>query len=182
MSYWYALQCVSGKEPVVRDGVVKTFANYSTFFPKRELEIRKNGKTSVQVKALFPGYFFLQSSSRLLYQEGLELTRKLNGMCSSAALLKVVGMHKNPKSIGSDEIVPVMNDEMDMFLNMTNDNEVVEFSQYKKTGDKVQIICGPLSGREGIILKINPRKKRVKVGVNLLGQVQVIDLGAEMIA
>jgi transcriptional antiterminator NusG len=182
MNHWYALQCVSGRESVVRDGVQKIFTNYATFFPQRALEIRKNGKTSIQVKALFPGYFFLQSSSRLLYREAIELSRKINGICSSVSLLKVVGMHKNDKSIGSDEIAPILNHEMDLFLNITDDQEVVQFSQYKKEGDKVQIICGPLSGREGIIIKINPRKKRIKIGVNLLGEMQILDLGAEMIA
>jgi len=182
MSHWYALQCVSGKENVVRDGVQKVFTNYSTFFPRRELEIRKNGKTSLQVKSLFPGYFFLQSRTRLFYHEALDISRKVGEMCSSISFLKVVGMYRSDKSIGSDEIVPILNHEMDLFLNMTDEREVVQFSQYKKEGEKVQIISGPLSGREGIIIKINPRKKRIKVGVNLLGEIQVIDLGAEMIA
>ena len=182
MSHWYALQCISGKENIVRDGVQRFFSEYTTFFPRRELEIRKGGKASLQIKALFPGYFFLQSSSRLLFREAMELSRKLNSICATASLLKVVGMHKNQNSIGSDEIMPIMNQEIDLFLNITDDQEIVHFSRYKKEGDKVQIVCGPLSGREGIIIKINPRKKRIKVGIQLLGEIQIIDLGAEMIA
>ena len=182
MNNWYALQCVSGKESAVRDGLQKIFGDYVTFFPRRELEIRKNGKTSIQVKALFPGYFFLKSSSRLMYREALDLIKKVNGNYASAALLKVVGMHRDGKSIGSDEIHPIETREIDLFLNIASENEVVRFSQYRKEGDKVQIVSGPLAGREGIILKTNPRKKRIKVGVKLLGEMQVIDLGAEMIA
>jgi len=116
-----------------------------------------------------------------MYREALELIRKINEMYSAGALLKVVGMKRNKTSIGSDEIVPIEPREMDLFLNIANEDEVVRFSQYKKEGERVQIIGGPLSGLDGIVIKANPRKKRLKVGVNLLGETQVIDLGAELV-
>ncbi|MDH4200429.1 MAG: antiterminator LoaP [Spirochaetia bacterium] len=182
MSNWYAVQCVSGKEGIVREKLQGLYAHYQTFFPRRELEIRRSGKTHMEIKALFPGYIFIQSSSRLIYREALDIARKINETFSSAALLKVVGMYRGAKSIGSDEILPIQNHEISLFLEIASENEIVQFSQYKKVGDKIQIIGGPLAGLEAIILKINARKKRVRVGVELMGQTQMIDLGAEMIS
>jgi transcriptional antiterminator NusG len=182
MSNWYAVQCVSGKEEAARRCLLNLFKNYKTFYPKRELEIRKDGKVTKQIKALFPGYFFLQSGSRMMYYEAIEMVKNINGMFSGVTLLKVVGMTKDKNSCGSDEITPIRDQEIDLFLEITNQEEVVEFSTYKKTGDKIKIISGPLTGLEGIIIKLNARKKRVKVGVELLGQMQIIDLGAEMVA
>lgn len=181
MSNWYAIQCISGKEEAARKCLVNLFSHYKTFFPKRELEIRKGGKVNKQIKALFPGYFFLQSGSRLMYVQAVEIVKKINEVFSTSALLKVVGMTSDKELCGSSELIPIQNHEMDLFLGITNDNEVVEFSKYKKAGDKIKIINGPLSGFEGIVLKLNARKKRVKVGVELFGQTQVIDLGAEMV-
>ena len=47
-------------------------------------------------------------------------------------------------------------------------------------GNQIQIVSGHLKGQEAKVVKVDPRKKRIKVEVSLLGRLHKIDLAAEM--
>lgn len=182
MAYWYALQCASGKEEVVRKKIGEMFSQYRTFFPRRELEIRKQGKTALQVTPLFKGYFFISSKTQILCREATDLVKKVNDISASGLLYKVVGMLAKENASGSDPVTPVKSDEMDSLFELTQGGEVVSFSSYKKAGESVKIISGPLKGLEGTLVKVNARKRRIKVAITLMGERQLVDLGASMLA
>ena len=181
MSYWYALQCISGKENTFRGLFDATFSHYKTFFPKRILEIRRGGEFKTEVTPLFAGYLFFMSKTRLIFQDALSIIRKMNAIHHSNPILKILGMHQDNNAMGNEEITPVHSNEMDILLSLTDQNELISFSSFLQDGDKVKIIHGPLKGFEGVIVKINARKKRVKIALDLLGQKQIIDLGACMV-
>ncbi|MES0488465.1 MAG: transcription termination/antitermination NusG family protein [Leptospirales bacterium] len=182
MKYWYAIQCASGKESVARKKIENLFSGYKTFFPRRELEIRKSGKTSLQVTPLFKGYFFISSKSGMLYREAAELVKKINDNSATAILYNVVGMNAAESSIGSDTLVPVKKNEMDKLFELTQGEEVVPFSSYLKEGSILKIISGPLKGLEALLVKVNSRKRRIRVAVELFGKKQYVDLGASMVS
>jgi len=50
-----------------------------------------------------------------------------------------------------------------------------------KEGERIVVVSGPLKGLEGIIEKVDARKKRVKIRIQFLGQEKRVDLGAYLI-
>ena len=182
MNYWYAIQCASGKESVARKKIHDLFSGYKTFLPRRELEIRKSGKTSRQITPLFKGYFFISSKTGMLCREAVELVKRINDNSATAILYNVVGMSDKENSIGSDALTPVNKDEMDALFDLTQGEEVVPFSSYYKEGSRLKIISGPLKGLEALLVKVNARKNRIKVAVDLFGERHFVDLGASMVS
>ena len=182
MAYWYAIQCVSGKEEPVRKKLRAKYEKYETYIPKREMVIRRAGNLLNETKPIFPGYLFIKSTSKLIYQEAAALVKKINDFSSTAPIYKVIGMNRDDDSVGSEEVSPVLQSEMDVLLQMTGDAETVSVSGYHKVGDKVSIVRGPLQGLEALVVKINARKKRLKLLLTMCGQEQEIDFPAEMIS
>jgi len=157
------------------------FSGYKTFFPRRELEIRKSGKISRQITPLFKGYFFISSKTGMLCREAVDLVKRINDNSGTAILYNVIGMPEKENSIGSDELIPVKKNEMAALFDLTKGEEVVPFSSYLKEGARLKIISGPLKGLEALLVKVNSRKSRIKVAVDLFGKKQFVDLGASMV-
>ncbi|MBF0207635.1 MAG: KOW motif-containing protein [Oligoflexia bacterium] len=78
-----------------------------------------------------------------------------------------------------DHLLPIEEIEMRPILFLTRGGNIVKFSQFYKIGQKVRVINGPLEGLEGIIRRVNPRKKRITVSLRMLGVERLIDLGGE---
>jgi len=182
MAYWYAIQCVSGKEEPVRKKLSAQFDKYETYLPKREMVIRRAGNLLNESKPIFPGYLFIKSASKLIYQEAMSLVKKVNDFSATATIYKVIGMNRESEILGSHEVTPVSQSEMDILLQLTGETETVSISEYCKIGDKVSIIRGPLKGLEALVIKINVRKKRLKLLLTMCGQEQLIDFPAELVS
>lgn len=181
MYYWYAVQTYGGKEDRCRKRLTKEHTNIHTFLPQRELEIRRIGKVSRKKFPLFKGYFFLRRDDRLTLMDAMDLKKSVRYLGLQPGILKIVG---NPVTDGEyDEtfITPIDASEMNFILDITREDEVIAFSKFVKEGNKVRILAGPLTGKEVLIVKVNPRKKRITVETEFLGQVRQIDLGGEMI-
>ncbi|MDH5716985.1 MAG: antiterminator LoaP [Spirochaetia bacterium] len=180
MLYWYAIQTYSGNEDLVKSKINKEFLNYKTFLPKRELEIRKSGVLKKVTRSLFPGYIFLQLSRKITYEEVVEISKKCRYVGSKTGILKFLGINIS-KNQDKKEITSVKKQEIDFILSLTEKGEVITFSKYIKEGSKVKVLEGPLKGKEVIVKKINPRKKRITVEFYMLGKKHNIDLGGSLI-
>ncbi len=178
MRYWYALQCMSGKEDSLCRLLEQVMGKGSVFFPKRELSIRRGGENFHEIKALFPGYLFFCSAGKMVYSEALELTRKLNQYGSQNILYKILGLSAGSDKHGSDTVTPVSAGEMAQIRELAGENDIVSFSSYVKEGQKVRIINGPLKGMDALIVKVNARKRRIRVALDLFGREHTVDLGA----
>ncbi|MFG0216967.1 KOW motif-containing protein [Brevibacillus porteri] len=49
------------------------------------------------------------------------------------------------------------------------------------TDSKITVKKGPLAGKEGIIKKVDRRKKRAKIVIDFLGDERMIDVGIEIL-
>lgn len=171
--YWYGIQCISGGEDVSRKQLQKVFPEFETLLPQRILFIRKGGITRKETKALFPGYFFIKTKEKLQRQQSQEIIHKVN-LGQTPLLLRILG--KND----SDFLTNIPSEEMGIILELTAEGEEIGVSRVAKENHRFRILSGPLKDREVMIKKINARKKRITVELNLLGEIREIQLGAEI--
>ena len=181
--HWYALQLVVGREKALRDRIMDTSLVKRILFPKRMLEIRREGKAHKVTKPLLPGYLLLAFDKPLT----MALVRKISDMTIPSdglgLTLRFLGV---PKEVGLNSdttLTEIPPSEMThlLFLTSNGENECVPFSDYEKVGSKVKVISGPLMGYESIIQRVNPRKKRITISLKLFGVEREVDIGGEMV-
>lgn len=69
---------------------------------------------------------------------------------------------------------------MSVLFKLIEKGDIISYSKIKIEESKVYVVSGPLHGLEGTIKKIDKRKKRAKVQLNLLGKEQTVELGIEL--
>jgi transcriptional antiterminator NusG len=135
-------------------------------WPRRNLKIRKKGKLQETLCPIFPGYLFLEAE--VITPETYNTCRQIPGFIR---FLKD-NRHITPLSGRDKEIVA-------HFLNL---GEVVGYSLAAfEEHQRVRIISGPLKGLEGHIVKVNRRKNRIKLKLELYEDSFFIDFGFESI-
>lgn len=163
---WYALFVKSGEEDYVKLWLEKFFTQEELrpLVPKRKIPERKQGVVRDTIKTLFPGYVLINThmTSEMYYR-----------IKNIPVIFNVLKTEVYP--------VNVRDEEMDLILALTREDEVIDYSHIFFEGKKVVVARGPLKGLEGIILNYDKRKQRIKVQVEFLGQVKKIDLGATMV-
>lgn len=138
----------------------------SFYFPKRELMVRKNRKLVRTTVPVFPGYVFAEAESisselfaeiRLLPHFGKFLKDNLN-------------------------ITPLPEDEKRIIFQLTKYGRIIKKSFVVfDENDKIQVQDGPLKGLEGLIVKVDRRKKRAKVRLRLYENSFLVDFGFDFL-
>ena len=135
-------------------------------WPRRRLRIRKKGIERDSLASIFPGYIFLET-------DDLET--------SAYWLLKrVSGFYKFLKD--NHHIEPLGGEDRELLMHFLAFGEVVEKSRaYFDENKRIKIVDGALRGMEGRIVKVDRRKKRAKVLLNLYQNSFFIDFGFELL-
>jgi transcriptional antiterminator NusG len=137
------------------------------FSPERELIIRKKGKNHKESKAMFPGYLFLEAE-------------EVNGQLLSL-LKSIPGFYQVLPS--NKHIEPIPPNDLQFLNSLFNKNYIASISKASfDENNKIQIISGPLKGKEGMIIKVDRRKGRAKIIVKAFEKEHYVDLGFEVIA
>lgn len=165
---YYALHIKTGSEEKLRELINKEFSGEIVVFcPLRELMIRKKGKTTKQSKPLFSGYIFIEAEE--ITAEILSKLKKIPGF------FQVLPSNKNIKPVGQQDM---------QFLNsLFGKNHTAHLSKARfDENDRIEIIEGPLKGKEGLIVKVDRRKGRAKIIVNAFNREHLVDMGFELIS
>ena len=94
-------------------------------------------------------------------------------------LKKVIGL---TKLIGTgDEIVPLVQEEIDLLMKIGTDKQLVEMSSGIIENDRVQILAGPLMGMEGNIRRIDRHKRTAYLEIEMFGRTVEMKVGLEII-
>ena len=94
-------------------------------------------------------------------------------------LRKVIGL---TKLIGTgDEIVPLVQEEIDLLMKIGTDKQLVEISFGIIENDRVQILAGPLMGMEGNIRRIDRHKRTAYLEIEMFGRTVEMKVGLEII-
>lgn len=139
------------------------------YFPQRDLKISKRGVIKPSRTAVFPGYVFLELNDE-------EDVRRYRW-----ALKKIDGFYRFLKS--NYQITPLQNRDLELVLHFIKKvGPVAGVSKvYFDENSKIVVMQGPLSGLEGKIIKVDKRKKRAKIVLDLYGDSFSIDLAFEVI-
>jgi len=165
MSY-FALHIKTGSETQIQTHMKEKLPEtMAVFCPMRELLIRKKGKTKKELKPLFPGYIFLNAEE--ISAATLTALKSINGF------FQVLPSNK--------EIRAVPDQDMHIINSLFRKNFTAHLSKARfDENDKIEIIDGPLKGKEGLIVKVDKRKGRAKIVINAFDKQHFVDLGFEL--
>jgi len=137
-------------------------------FPQRCLDIRKGGSIKPTRLAIFPGYVFLELGS----------DEDVNNCFW--AFRKIEGFYRFLRS--NRDIAPLQNKDLEIVLHFIKLGPVAGKSKvYFNDESRIVVLYGPLAGLEGRIVKVDRRKKRAKVALDLYDDSFYIDLAFEVI-
>ena len=138
------------------------------FFPKRSVPIRRKGVMVQTTPAVFPGYLFLEAEEDTLLHCHWQFRR-------------TDGFYRFLKS--NRNIEPLTGRDLEIVLHfIKKTGPLAGISQvYFDNNSRIVVVEGPLAGLEGSIVKVDKRKKRAKIKLDLYDDSFTIDLGYELI-
>lgn len=152
------------KHPLSVSALISSNVLERCFIPYYQQKKRFQGEWHIQERILFPGYVFLitQNPEKLV-----------NGLKKVIGLTKLIGT--------GDEIVPLVQEEIDLLMKIGTDKQLVEMSSGIIENDRVQILAGPLMGMEGNIRRIDRHKRTAYLEIEMFGRTVEMKVGLEII-
>ena len=159
----YAIQVKTGNE----DYFIHCFScknadkinRYNFHFPKRKLTERFCGKVKFVEKPVFPGYLFVEADEIDIW-----LFKKVYGF------IRFLNSNEDIKSLSGKDLQIVNH-----FIRNTGISKVT-FDENKR----IVVMDGALKGLEGQIVKVDKRKGRAKIRLDLYDDSFTIDLAFEV--
>lgn len=169
MSY-YALQVKTGEEELFIKRALISFKTSNELpgrliFPRRMLPVRRRGITKPELSPIFPGYLFFESE--LLPSDFSWQLRTTQGF------FRILPDTKTPKPLEGADLATLRH-----FISI---GDIAEGSKvHFDENNRIHVIEGPLKGLEGRIIKVDKRKRRAKVKLDLYDESFLIDLSFEI--
>jgi transcriptional antiterminator NusG len=168
---YYAVQVKTrGEDKFIKlFGAVHPEKKIEIYFPKRELKERRGEETVRRTLSVFPGYLFIEideTDSILQHQWAF---RRTDGF------IRFLRSNQN--------IIPLEGKDLEIVLHfIKTPGAVAGISKiYFNEHDKIVVMEGPLKGMEGQIIKVDKRKGRAKIKLDLYGDAYLVDLAFEVI-
>ena len=168
---YYAVQVKTNQEYKYIDKVTNKLSGrldkQHFIFPRRRLEIRKAGKKTMQLLPLFPGYIFLETEA--IDNDLFMIMRR------------TPGFYRFLKS--NQDITELRDKDLTTLRHFMQFGEIAEPSKvHFDENDRIVVDSGPLQGLEGKIIKVDRRKGRAKIQLDLYTENFLLDLGFEIIS
>jgi len=142
--------------------------NLPLHFPQRQLNIRKGGQIKPVNLAVFPGYIFIEAENNDEIK------------ACQWEFRRTEGFYRFLKS--NRDITPLSSRDLELVLHFINYSGPVGMSKvYFNEKSRIIVVEGPLSGLEGRILKVDKRKGRAKINLDLFDDSFTIDLAFEVL-
>jgi len=138
------------------------------YFPQRRLEIRKQGKLKPSLSGVFSGYIFIEAEND---------NEIINWQWE---FRRTEGFYRFLKS--NQEITALNGQDLELVLHfIKNTGAIAGVSKvFFDENSRIVVIEGPLMGLEGRIIKVDKRKRRAKVSLDLYNDSFAIDLAFEV--
>ena len=168
---YYAIQVKTGSE----EKFIKLFKAlypeiyFPIHFPRRLLDIRRAGKLKPSTLAVFPGYIFIEAENDEEIQE------------SQWEFRRTKGFFRFLKS--NQDITPLADRDLELVLHFINNAGPIagRSKVYFNENSRIVVVEGPMLGLEGRIVKVDRRKGRAKIMLDLYNDSYPIDLAFEVI-
>lgn len=165
---YYALQVeTSGEgEFIQRVRAAVDTEEYTFFYPRRALSIRRRGKTLNVKMPVFPGYVFLSCQG-----SPNPIRFAIRGV---EGFFRFLPDNRKIRPL-SDQDLSLLKHFMS--FGETADTSMVSFDE----NDRIVVHSGPLKGYEGYIVKVDKRKRRAKLRLSFCQSSIALDFGFELI-
>jgi transcriptional antiterminator NusG len=139
------------------------------YFPKRQIDIRRKGKIIHSNSGIFPGYIFIEIA------EGDDLYNYHWDFRTTDGFYRFLKSNQN--------ICTLLDKDLELVLHfIKNVGPVAGKSKvYFDENSRIVVMEGPLMGLEGKIIKVDKRKGRAKIKLDLYDDSFSIDLAFELI-
>jgi len=150
---------------VARDRIPEDLARFH--WPRRKLTIRRRGKRLDSLAPVFPGYIFLEAD---------EITDKI-----FYPTKRLPGFYRFLES--NDRIRALTGNDLELVTHFVRFGDVIGKSKVTfDANSRIEVKEGPLAGLEGRIVKVDRRKQRAKVRLDLYKESFLVDFGFELLA
>ncbi|MCL2043442.1 MAG: antiterminator LoaP [Treponema sp.] len=167
--HYYTIQVKTGGEEkfIRRFTALHPEIRLSLYFPRRRVDIRRKGSVHQSTAAIFPGYIFIESESEEIHVHQRTFRR-------------TDGFYRFLTS--NQDITPLSGKDLELVLHFIKKTGLVAGVSrvFFNEDSRIVVIEGPLMGLEGRIIKVDKRKKRAKVKLNLYDDSFAIDLAFEV--
>jgi transcription termination/antitermination protein NusG len=161
---FFAIQIWTGTESRFLSLARKREEDLRLLWPRRRLRIRRRGSWKEALAPIFPGYLFLQA-------EAIDPDR-------FGALRALPGFVRFLPS--NTSITPLEPRDQELLSHFLSFGEVVEKSRvYFDQDRRIRVLAGPLKGLEGKIVRVDRRKGRAKVRLEMYDNSFEVDFGFE---
>ena len=168
---YYAIQVKTrGEEKFIRlFNALNPQPGLSLHFPRRQVNIRRRGVLRPSTAAVFPGYVFIEAEKDDVLARHWEFRH-------------TDGFYRFLES--NQNIRPLADRNLELVLHFVKKaGPVAGVSRvYFNENARIVVVEGPLMGLEGMIIKVDKRKKRAKIKLDLYDDSFAIDLAFEVIA
>jgi transcriptional antiterminator NusG len=168
---YYALQVKTrGEEKYIRlFRALHPEVTIPVHFPQRVLDIRRAGKIIHSTAPIFPGYIFLE------FENDTDILRHHWSFRRTDGFFRFLRSNQN--------IAPLAGRDLEVVLHFIQ--KVGPLAGLSKVtfdeNSRIVVLSGPLSGLEGTIIKVDKRKGRAKIKLDLYDDSFSIDLAFEAI-
>lgn len=167
MSY-YVVSVRPGEEArflgVARDRIGEQHVRFH--WPRRKLTIRRRGRKQESLAPVFPGYVFLETDR--IDEEIFSTVKRLPGFYRF--------LERN------DRIRPLAGNDLELVAHFVRFGDVIGKSVVTfDENSRIEVKDGPLAGLEGRIVKVDKRKQRAKVRLDLYEDSFLVDFGFELL-
>ena len=163
---FYALQVITGHESRFLSLTDRLAAErgFQFLWPRRSLRIRRGGRWHEALAPIFPSYLFLQAD-RVDPAFHFEV-RRVPGFVRFLP--------------ANDNVRPLESKDERLLKHFLSFGEIVHKSQaYFDENKRIRITSGPLKDLEGLIVKVDKRKGRARVRLELYADSFEVDFGFE---
>lgn len=165
---WYVLFVRGGKEEKILSMLNKK--GFHAFLPRMEVIYRKQGKSIIQKKLMFPNYVFIESEmDYILFNEKLQNLRM-----EQSGIIKELKFDNEGTSALKEE-------EKQLIEELIGANKVMKHSVGYIKGDKVIVTQGSLKGLESEIVYINRHNRKAVLEISMFDQVVKLNTSLEII-
>ncbi len=165
MSY-FALQIWTGDEgrflALAQKGAASSKARF--LWPRRNLRIKRGGSWKDSLAPIFPGYVFVQTDD---VDPGL-----YGAIKTCPGFIRFLPSNEN--------IAPLERGDQELLAHFLAFGELVDKSVvFFDENRKIRVVSGPLKGLEGRIVRVDRRKGRARVRLEMYADSFEIDFGFE---
>ena len=161
---YYALQVRTGEEARYLAGATRGLEEFPVqlHWPRRSLRIRRAGRWQESLAPIFSGYIFLAAPT-----VGPELYAMLRRPPGFIRFL-----------LSNDNIVCLDRKDQDLLFHFLSFGEIVQKSvAYFDENRRIRVVSGPLKDLEGMIVRVDRRKGRARVRLEMYENSFEVDFG-----